>query len=77
MEPEKTTDTPPESPPDDHFGRTNWILLGVGLLLLVVGYVTLSMANEDASNLPGLLSPFIILGGYATIFVALILRTTK
>jgi hypothetical protein len=57
----------------------NWNLLFLvaGLVLLAVGYVVLAMANETAGNLAGRLSPFLILGAYATIFISLIRRSAK
>jgi len=62
---------------EEKFGRANWILLAVGLVLLVVGFVVLSMADERASNLGGRISPFLILGAYALVFVSLIFRPSS
>ena len=77
MEPVKTSDQGQSPSPRDGFGRANWLLLAMGLVLLVVGYVVLSMADERAANLAGRLSPFLILGAYGLIFVSLILRSPK
>lgn len=49
------------------------LMLG-GLVVLVVGYVILSMADSRAENWAGLLSPFVILGGYGLIGAAFYLR---
>jgi hypothetical protein len=61
----------------DRFGPTNWLLLGGGLLLLVVGFVVLATADERAANLAGRLAPFLILGAYAIVFIGLIYRSSK
>jgi len=63
--------------PENGLGRTNWLLLGIGLLFLIVGFVVLALADERAANLAGRLSPFLILGAYAIIFIGLIYRRTK
>lgn len=52
----------------------NWVLSVVGVTVLVFGYVLLSRANSQGDNLPALVSPFIILGSYALIFVAIVAR---
>jgi len=77
MEPVKTSGLGQSPSRRDGFGRVNWLLLALGLVLLVVGYVVLSMADERAANLAGRLSPFLILGAYGLIFVSLILRSPK
>ena len=66
MDPGTPNDSPSERAGSDRFGRTNWLLLATGVLLLVVGFATLSMADETASNLAGRLSPFVILGAKST-----------
>jgi hypothetical protein len=39
-----------------------------------VGYTVLSFADSTAANLPGKISPFVILGGYALIGIGLFLN---
>jgi hypothetical protein len=77
--PTESPETTPQAlaPADDRFGRTNWLLLIIGVAMLVVGFWLLSMADERAANLAGRLSPFVILGGYGAIFVGLVLRSGK
>ncbi len=53
-----------------------WWLSVVGVVLLIVGFILLSRANERADNLPALTAPFMILGGYLMIFVAIVLGPT-
>ena len=74
MGPEKDIERSADRSSADRFGPGNWLLLAVGVVLLVVGFAALAAADQDAGNLPGRLSPFVILAGYATIFVGLILR---
>ena len=74
---EKQEQTPATTDTTDRFGAINWVLLGIGILLLIIGFGTLALANQDASNLPGRLSPFLVLGGYGAIFIGLLLRPKR
>jgi len=75
--PQSEIPSAPALSPHDHFGRANWLLIGAGIVLLVVGFVVLALADERAANLAGRLSPFLILGAYGLIFAGLILRAPK
>jgi len=75
MERKKAPIEPHVPAEESRFGRTNWLLLAVGLALLVVGFVILALADERAANFAGRLSPFLIVGAYATMFVGLIYRS--
>lgn len=77
MDPTEKHDAPSDPVRSDRFGRTNWLLLAGGLLLLAVGFWVLTLADDRASNLAGRLSPFLILGGYGLVFISLILRAPK
>jgi hypothetical protein len=77
MDPAKNGAPPPEPSPGDRFGRTNWLLLVAGLVLLVLGFAVLSQGTPRAENLAGRLAPFLILGAYALIFVSLLLRSGR
>ena len=48
-------------------------LIGAGGALVVAGFVLLSFADAAARNLPSLVSPFLLIGGYAAIGVGLFL----
>jgi len=72
MEENPQIGAPPLPQPADRFGRANWLLLGAGAVLLLLGFLALAFADERAANLPGRLAPFIILGGYVVIFLGLV-----
>ncbi len=61
--------TPPSSPLDSR-GKA---FVGAGGALVVAGFVLLSFADATGKNLPSLVSPFLLLGGYAAIGVGLFL----
>ncbi len=48
--------------------------MGLGIGILIIGYVVLSLADPMGSNWASHLSPFLILGGYTTIGVALLVK---
>jgi hypothetical protein len=56
------------------FGLVNWALAIAGVVLLVFGFILLSRANAQGDNMPAHVSPFVILGSYLMIFVAIVLR---
>ena len=56
------------------FGRVNWVLSIAGVVLLAYGFILLSQANVQGDNLPAPLAPFLILGSYLMIFVAIVVR---
>lgn len=66
----KVPDPTPSSSPLDSRGKA---LVGAGGALVIAGFVLLSFANARATNLPGLLSPFFLIAGYAAIGVGLFL----
>ncbi len=47
--------------------KRGWKMIGVGISLLVGGFVLLSFTDPRGQNIPSQLSPFIIIGGYALI----------
>lgn len=46
----------------------------LGLALIVTGFVVLAFVNRDASNLPGLVAPVLLVGGYAFVLLSLLVR---
>ncbi len=50
------------------------VLFATGLLVYVLGLALLILVNSRADNWAGAVSPLLILGGLATIFVSLLLR---
>jgi dipeptide/tripeptide permease len=77
METRKPSSDAPLHTEQSKFSRTNRLLLGFGMVLLAVGFLVLSQANEAANNCAGLLSPLLILGAYAAIFISLIYHSPK
>jgi CHASE3 domain sensor protein len=59
---------------EETFGRLNWVLLIVGLVLLVVGFLTLTQVDPEANNLAGILAPVLIIGSYIIIFISVIIK---
>lgn len=54
--------------------RGKRILFIAGLAVYVAGLVLLVFVNSRADNWAGAVSPFMILGGLATLFISLVLR---
>jgi hypothetical protein len=52
--------------------RTGKKIIGAGLIVLVCGYFVLSRTDAAGQNFASLLSPFLILGGYAIIGLGII-----
>jgi hypothetical protein len=76
----RTSSTPSASAPRASagqrpmFNKKSLKCIGAGILALVIGYAVLSFADSKAQNIPGKLSPFLILGGYALIGIGLFVR---
>ncbi len=49
------------------------LIVGVGGALVVAGFVVLSFADALGRNLPAMVSPFLLIGGYAAIGAGLFL----
>lgn len=62
--------TPPPYEPVSPRGKT---LVGAGGALVLCGFVLLSFADAMGRNLPALVSPFLLVGGYAVIGLGLFL----
>lgn len=52
--------------------KTGLYIIGVALLLLVLGYYVLTKVNADASNWAGAVAPIMIIGGYITVAVGIL-----
>ena len=50
-----------------------WKVIGSGIGIVVIGFIVLSYTDPAGQNWASNLSPFLILGGYATIAVGIIL----
>ncbi len=53
--------------------KTGLYVIGAALAVLVLGYYVLSLVNPDASNWAGAFAPFLIIGGYVTIAVGILI----
>lgn len=47
--------------------RRGWRIVGMGGVLVVLGYIVLSLTDPRGQNWASHISPFLLLGGYATI----------
>jgi len=71
----------PESHPQFAFGRSNYVWLGIGIAVLIVGYLLMSGGGSDDPNIfdPSIfsarrisLAPTVVLAGYGIIFYAIL-----
>jgi len=69
----RITVSPKIEKPKRIISRRGWRVIFLGIVLVIVGFVILSFASPDAQNWAGKLSPFVILGGYATIGIGIVL----
>jgi hypothetical protein len=66
-------DVPAQAVPYEPLSSRGKRLVGAGGALVVAGFALLSYADAMGRNLPALISPFLLLGGYAVIGVGLFL----
>ena len=59
------------------FGRRNYILLAVGVLMVALGFALMRIENEFLGFISLWVAPLIILGGYAEIFYAIMWKPTS
>jgi hypothetical protein len=59
------------------FERHNYVLLGIGLALVVVGYLIMRIDNQVDGFLSLYLAPLLILGGYMEIIYAIMWRPKR
>ena len=52
--------------------KTGLYIIGAALALLVLGYYVLTKVNADASNWAGAVAPIMIIGGYITVAVGIL-----
>ncbi len=52
--------------------KTGIYIIGIALLVLILGYYTLSKVNADASNWQGIAAPILIIGGYILIAIGIL-----
>lgn len=66
-------DLPAPPLPTEALSPRGKLLAGAGGALVVAGFVLLAFADAQGRNLPALVSPFLLIGGYAAIGVGLFL----
>ncbi len=54
--------------------RRGWKVIGAGIGIVIIGYYVLSLTDPAGQNWASTLSPFLLLGGYATIGVGIVTR---
>lgn len=57
--------------PEPVLTPTQWQGIGAGLIILTLGFLALSRSNASGDNWAALIAPFLILGGYGAIGLAL------
>ena len=71
----------PDSPSNFAFGRSNYVWLGIGIAILMVGYLLMSGGGSDDPNVFDesifstrriTLAPTVVLAGYGVIFYAIL-----
>ena len=71
----------PDSPSNFAFGRSNYVWLGIGIAILMVGYLLMSGGGSDETNVFDesifsarriTLAPTVVLAGYGVIFYAIL-----
>ena len=56
------------------FSALNYKLMGLGVLLIVVGFTAMYLENEVHGFISLYISPIVILGGYLTVLIAILKR---
>ena len=59
------------------FAKRNYLLLVLGLVMIVVGYVMMRMENEVDGFISLYVAPLLLLAGYLEIIYAIIWRPSK
>lgn len=53
--------------------KRGWKVIGLGVAIAAIGYYVLSLTDPAGQNWASNLSPFLLLGGYATLAIGIIL----
>jgi hypothetical protein len=67
-------DIPVASQPATPISRRGWKTIGIGIGIVILGFVVLSFTDPRGQNFASHLSPFLILGGYTTIGFGILLK---
>ncbi len=52
--------------------RAGLYIIGIAIAMLVLGYYVLTKVNPDASNWAGAVAPVLIIGGYITVAIGIL-----
>lgn len=59
------------------FTKRNYVLLGIGLALIIVGYVLMRAENEVDGPLSLFVAPILLLAGYLEVIYAILWRPRR
>ena len=54
--------------------KRGWKIVGAGIGVVILGFITLTFTDPRGQNFASTLSPFLIIGGYALIGVGIITK---
>ena len=68
--------TPPLASPASSplISKRGWRIIGFGVVSVVLGFIVLTLTDPQGQNFASTLSPFLILGGYATVGFGIIAK---
>ena len=61
----------------ESISKRGWKVIGLGIGIVAFGFYILSLTDSQGQNWASKLSPFLILGGYATIAIGIIFPEKK
>lgn len=53
--------------------RNGLYVIGIAIAMLILGYYVLTKVNPDASNWAGAVAPILIIGGYITVAIGILI----
>jgi hypothetical protein len=59
------------------FDKHNYLWLGIGILLVVVGFTAMYLENEVNGFISLFISPLLILGGYGVVLYAIMSKSNQ
>lgn len=59
--------------PKDGISKRGRMVIGTGILILIAGFLVLTRTDPQGQNWASVVSPFLIIGGYITIAIGIIL----
>lgn len=59
------------------FGSSNFVLIVLGVILLIIGFLVLESVGPRADGPAGIASPLLIVLGYAMIFFGILVKPSR